>query len=61
MLLAMMSPLLAGPIAHIRLRSFKRRRFRSLAVFLIGYGAHGWHGPRVGVLRCRCPCRRRLS
>ena len=39
MLLAMMSPLLAGPIAHVRLRSFKRRRFRSLALFLTGYGA----------------------
>lgn len=39
MLLAMMSPLLVGPIAHVRLRSFKRRRFRSLAMFLIGYGA----------------------
>src|SRR6266851_4635187 len=33
MLLAMMSPLLAAPLAHVRLRSLKRRRFRSLAMF----------------------------
>ena len=38
-LLAMMSPLLAGPIAHVRLRSLKRRRFRALVMFLAGYGA----------------------
>ena len=39
MLLAMMPPLLAGPIAHLTLRSLKRRRFRAVAMFVAGYGA----------------------
>jgi predicted metal-binding membrane protein len=39
MLAAMMPPLLAAPIAYLRQRSLKRRRFRAIAVFLAGYGA----------------------
>lgn len=37
MLVAMMSPTLMAPIHHIRERSFKRRRARSVTLFLIGY------------------------
>ena len=39
MLVAMMSPTLIAPIHHIRERSFKRRRVRSGALFVIGYAA----------------------
>jgi predicted metal-binding membrane protein len=39
MLVAMMSPTLIIPIHHIRERSFKRRRARSVALFVIGYAA----------------------
>ena len=39
MWLAMMSPLLAVPIEHVRLRSLKRRRVRAIAIFVTGYGA----------------------
>jgi predicted metal-binding membrane protein len=37
MLVAMMSPTLIGPIRHVRERSFKRRRARSVALFVVGY------------------------
>ncbi len=39
MLAAMMSPTLIPPIHHIRERSFKRRRARSVALFVAGYAA----------------------
>lgn len=39
MLVAMMSPVLISPILHIRLRSFTRRRGRSIALFAGGYAA----------------------
>lgn len=39
MLVAMMSPTLLSPIHHVRERSFKRRRLRSVALFVVGYGA----------------------
>lgn len=39
MLVAMMSPALILPIAHVRLRSFKRRRARATALFVAGYAA----------------------
>lgn len=39
MLVAMMSPTLITPIHHIRRRSFKRRRARSVALFAAGYAA----------------------
>jgi predicted metal-binding membrane protein len=38
MLLAMMSPLLTRPIAHIRLHSLTRRRASAVAFFVSGYG-----------------------
>ncbi len=38
MLVAMMTPTLISPIHHIREHSFKRRRVRSIALFLVGYG-----------------------
>lgn len=37
MLVAMMSPLLIGPILHVMGQNFKRRRWRSVSLFLIGY------------------------
>lgn len=37
MLIAMMSPTLITPIHHIRERSFKRRRARSVTLFVVGY------------------------
>jgi predicted metal-binding membrane protein len=37
MLVAMMAPVLIQPLYHIRLRSFARRRGRSIASFLAGY------------------------
>lgn len=39
MLAAMMSPMLIAPIHHIRERSFKRRRVRSVLLFITGYAA----------------------
>ena len=39
MLVAMMSPTLITPIRHVRERSFKRRRARSVALFVVGYAA----------------------
>jgi predicted metal-binding membrane protein len=39
MLVAMMSPTLITPIRHILKRSFKRRRARSVTLFVIGYAA----------------------
>jgi len=37
MLVAMMTPLLAEPVRHLRLRSLARRRTRALVLFLAGY------------------------
>jgi predicted metal-binding membrane protein len=37
MVVAMMFPLLTMPIAHIRVRSFARRRWRSTGLFLVAY------------------------
>ena len=39
MLVAMMGPTLIAPIYHLRERTFKHRRFRSLVFFLAGYAA----------------------
>jgi len=39
MLVAMMSPTLIAPVDHIRKRSFKSRRARSVALFVVGYAA----------------------
>jgi len=39
MLVAMMSPVLIQPIRYIRLRSFTRRRTRSIILFVTGYAA----------------------
>src|SRR5580704_14018519 len=39
MLVAMMAPVLIPPIRHIRLRSFRRRRARSILLFVAGYAA----------------------
>jgi predicted metal-binding membrane protein len=39
MLVAMMSPTLIAPIHHVRERSFKRRRARSVTLFVVGYAA----------------------
>jgi predicted metal-binding membrane protein len=39
MLVAMMAPMLVAPLYHIRLSSFARRRRRSMALFIAGYGA----------------------
>lgn len=39
MLVAMMAPTLIAPIHHVRERSFKRRRARSVALFAAGYAA----------------------
>jgi predicted metal-binding membrane protein len=39
MVVAMMFPLLTMPIAHIRDRSFARRRWRSAGLFLLAYSA----------------------
>ena len=38
MLVAMMAPMLAAPIYHIRISSFVRRRVRSTMLFVAGYG-----------------------
>ncbi len=39
MLVAMMSPVLIPPLHHIRLRSFRHRRARSIVLFVAGYAA----------------------
>lgn len=39
MLLAMMPPLLTQPVAHLWDRSFARRRWRAIGLFVAGYGA----------------------
>jgi predicted metal-binding membrane protein len=39
MVAAMMLPMLAGAVGHVRARSLPRRRKRSLALFMIGYWA----------------------
>jgi predicted metal-binding membrane protein len=39
MLVAMMAPTLIAPIHHVRERSLKRRRVRSVTLFVIGYAA----------------------
>jgi len=39
MLVAMMGPMLIAPLYHIRISSFDRRRMRSMALFIAGYGA----------------------
>lgn len=39
MLVAMMSPTLIAPLGHILERSFKRRRARSVTLFVLGYAA----------------------
>lgn len=39
MLAAMMAPVLIAPICHIRLRSFRSRRTRSVALFVSAYAA----------------------
>jgi predicted metal-binding membrane protein len=39
MIVAMMSPLLADPLRYVAARSFARRRWRSGALFVAGYGA----------------------
>lgn len=44
MLVAMMSPVLIASVRHIRLRSFARRRARSIALFAAGYAAV-WMAP----------------
>jgi predicted metal-binding membrane protein len=38
MLVAMMAPMLVAPLYHIRISSFARRRVRSMALFVAGYG-----------------------
>lgn len=39
MLTAMMAPLIASPLRHVRDRSFTRRRTRAMLLFVSGYGA----------------------
>src|SRR3954447_21514811 len=39
MLVAMMAPALIAPICHLRLRSFRGRRTRSVALFVSAYAA----------------------
>jgi predicted metal-binding membrane protein len=39
MLVAMMLPVMAAPVRHVRDRSFAHRRVRATALFLAGYGA----------------------
>jgi predicted metal-binding membrane protein len=39
MLAAMMPPLIAAPLRHIRERSFAHRRARAIFLFVVGYGA----------------------
>lgn len=49
MLAAMMSPTLIAPISHVRERSFKRRRGRSVTLFVVGYAAI-WAAAGVALL-----------
>jgi len=49
MLAAMMSPLLVGPVRHVRDRSFARRRVRAVTLFLAGYTAV-WTAAGAGLL-----------
>lgn len=46
MVTAMMAPLLAPPIRHVIGRSYRRRRWRAVAGFLLGYGAL-WAGAGI--------------
>ncbi len=46
MLIAMMSPVLIPPVRHIRLRSFRHRRARSIALFLNRSSPHSGRGNR---------------
>jgi predicted metal-binding membrane protein len=39
MVAAMMSPVIIGPLRHVRQRSFAKRRPRAVLLFLAGYGA----------------------
>jgi predicted metal-binding membrane protein len=39
LMLAVMAPLLVGPLRHIRERSFAHRRARAMVLFVIGYAA----------------------
>lgn len=39
MLIAMMAPVLIQPVRHVRLRTFKHRRARSVGLFIAGYAA----------------------
>jgi len=49
MLVAMMSPTLIAPLRHILDRSFKRRRPRSITLFMAGYGAI-WMAAGAGLI-----------
>lgn len=49
MLVAMMSPTLISPIHHVRQRSFKRRRVRSVTLFVVGYVAI-WMGAGAALI-----------
>jgi predicted metal-binding membrane protein len=49
MLVAMMSPTLIAPLRHILDRSFKRRRPRSVALFVAGYAAI-WMAAGTGLI-----------
>ena len=49
MLVAMMFPVLIGPIGHIQLRSFRHRRVRSVALFVSAYAAI-WMAVGCGLL-----------
>jgi len=49
MLVAMMAPTLISPIYHIRERSFKQRRARSVTLFVLGYAAM-WMAAGGGLL-----------
>jgi predicted metal-binding membrane protein len=50
MLVAMMSPLLIAPVQHVYSRSFSRRRWRAVLLFLCGYSVV-WMMVGLGVLR----------
>lgn len=49
MFAAMMVPLIAAPVAHVRDRSFARRRLRATALFIASYGLP-WIAAGVGLL-----------
>jgi predicted metal-binding membrane protein len=57
MLVAMMSPALILPISHVRLRSFKSRRSRAIALFVAGY-ATIWMAAGVVLLAAALAVRR---